>query len=233
MDIHEAMKARHSVRKYSDEPLRNEDLDWLIEAIGRANYEGNLSIQLRVDEPSAFVGGFANYGNVQGAHNYIALVGPKGKTLDERLGYYGERLVLGAKMRGMDTCWLGLSYNKSKMGAHVAEDEACPVIIALGYGLESGKAHKVKDLEKLCLVAGKPADSLADLPKWFISGLEAAQLAPTAVNQQRFVFDLVDPCGSAVRAKAKFGPYTRIDLGIARYHFEVGANAVSAEWTWA
>ena len=46
-------------------------------------------------------------------------------------------------------------------------------------------------------------------------------LAPTAVNQQKFLFTLN---GDEVTAKATGGVYSRIDLGIVKYHFEVGSG---------
>ncbi len=233
MDIFDAIAARHSVRSYADIPLTDEVLDALVDVIAQANYEGNLNFQLRVQEPQAFVGGMARYGAFKGVQNYLALVGPRGKTIEERCGYYGERIVLAAQMMGLNTCWVGLSYNKAQMGAHIAKDEVCPCIITLGYGCTQGRPHKVKKLEELCRVDGKKVSHLAQLPRFFTAGLEAAQLAPTSINQQRFFFDLVGgPQSLAVRAQTKFGPYAKVDLGIAKYHFEVGANAFSTDWIW-
>lgn len=234
MDIYEAIKNRHSVRSYTSEPLSDSDIDVLVEEIAYANYKGNLDLQLLVDEPSTFVGGFASYGQIKGAANYIALVGPKGKTLDLRFGYYGEQIVLKATMLGLDTCWLGLTYNKSKMPARVDKGSACRGIIVVGHGTTHGQPHKVKPIENLCLVGGEKTEKISDLPDWFTSGLEAASLAPTALNQQKFVFDLVDGRNSRrVRATTKRGPYTQMDLGIARRHFEIGANSRSKDWIWA
>lgn len=36
----------------------------------------------------------------------------KADNLDERIGYYGEQLVLLAQALGLNTCWAGLSYRK-------------------------------------------------------------------------------------------------------------------------
>lgn len=47
--------------------------------------------------------------------------------------------------------------------------------------------------------------------------MEAVSLAPTAVNQQKFIFELKN---GVVTAKALNGFYAKIDLGIAKYHFE-------------
>lgn len=233
MDILEAIEQRHSVRDYTSEPLDASDIDALIEDIAYANYKGNLDLQLRVDEPSAFIGGFASYGQIKCASNYIALVGPKGKTLDMRFGYYGEQIVLNATMRGLDTCWLGLTFNRSKLNLRMDKDHVCHGVIVVGHGVTHGNPHKVKPIEKFCLVEGKPTDKISELPTWYTAGLEAASLAPTAMNQQRFTFDLVDGINSRrVHASTKRGPYTQMDLGIARKHFEIGANSVSEDWIW-
>ena len=59
-------------------------------------------------------------------------------------------------------------------------------------------------------------------PRWFIDGVEAALKAPTAVNQQKFMFSLSD--GEPVLRVKGFGSYTKVDLGIAAYHFEAAAS---------
>ena len=59
-------------------------------------------------------------------------------------------------------------------------------------------------------------------------------LAPTAVNQQKFSFDYVSMKDGHHQVRAKKGfsmiGYTKIDLGIAKYHFEVGAGKENFEW---
>ena len=65
-------------------------------------------------------------------------------------------------------------------------------------------------------------------PDWYKNGLEAAVLAPTAMNQQKFKFERN---GEKVTAKvAGMGFYTKIDLGIVKYHFEVGAGKRKEVW---
>ncbi len=70
----------------------------------------------------------------------------------------------------------------------------------------------------------------ADAPEWFLSGLEAALLAPTAVNQQKFRFILHE--GNQVEAKPlpSLIGYTHVDLGIAKCHFEIGAGKTNFTW---
>ena len=60
------------------------------------------------------------------------------------------------------------------------------------------------------------------MPDWFRSGVEAALKAPTAMNQQKFAFGVK---GGEPVAKVKgMGPYTKVDLGIVSYHFEIGSG---------
>ena len=96
MDIMEAMKARHSVRRYTERAIEPDIARQLQEEIDVCNREGGLRIQLVLEEPQTFGTLFDHYGLFKGVKNYIALVGEVGKSLDERAGYYGERIVLKA-----------------------------------------------------------------------------------------------------------------------------------------
>ena len=106
MSIMEAMKQRHSVRQYTDQPIDEEVLKTLQMEIETCNQESGLSIQLVTNEPKAFDSFMAHYGKFSGVTNYIALVGKKSNMLDELCGYYGERLVLKAQQLGLNTCWV-------------------------------------------------------------------------------------------------------------------------------
>lgn len=229
----EAIKARHSVRSYDDRQIEDDKLDVLVESIAYANHHGDLNLQLRVDEPAAFDGIMARYGQFRGVRNYIACIGRKSPDLDGRIGYFGEKVVLDAQSIGLNTCWVGLTYSKSKMGAKVLSGESCACVIALGYGTDQGKGHRVKDLETLCRVNGRKVERIGNLPDWFKSGLQAAQLAPTALNQQKFCFDLHSTDeGHIVKPMTSRGPYAQMDLGIACRHFSIGADVFSSDWSW-
>ena len=209
MEILEIMQQRHSVRQYTDraiEPEKRAVLDALTQEINR---KAGLSIQIVYDDPKCFDSFMAHYGKFTGVRNYIALVGKKSPKLDETLGYCGEELVLKAQELGLNTCWVALTHGKSKAVVGKGEKEAC--LIALGYGATQGVAHKNKPLQELCACA-------EPIPEWFQSGMNAAMLAPTAMNQQKFRFELL-PDGN-VKATCGGGFYTKLDLGIVKYHFE-------------
>lgn len=220
MNLTEAMKERHSVRQYIDRPLSAEVVSALRDEIDACNQVSGLHIQLVMDEPKAFDSFMAHYGKFSGVKNYIAMVGKKDSALDEKCGYYGERLVLKAQQLGLNTCWVAMTYSKVKTAFSVGKGEKLCVVIPIGYGKTQGISHKSKTVPEVSKASGP-------IPDWFKSGVEAALLAPTAMNQQKFMFTLD---GRKVSAKAGKGFYSKIDLGIAKYHFEIGAGKAKFQW---
>ncbi|MGL5540840.1 MAG: nitroreductase family protein, partial [Erysipelotrichaceae bacterium] len=146
----------------------------------------------------------------------------KSTALDEKIGYYGERVVLKAQMLGLNTCWAAMTFNKGaiKSKLKIGKDEKLVCVLALGYGATQGKPRKSKTIQAVCKEAGS-------LPAWYQKGIECALLAPTAMNQQAFAFSRVD---HKVSVKATKGFYSKVDLGIVKYHFEVGAESETFEW---
>ena len=227
MTLQEAIEARHSVRAYKEQPLTEDVVRVLEEKIAALNREGKLHMQLIRNEPKAFLGTMAKYGKFRNVTNYIVMAGKKADDLDERVGYYGEQLVLLAQTLGLNTCWVGLSYSKVP-GTYVLEDgEKIACYIAIGYGETQGVGHKIKTVNQ--------ASNASDVtPTWFLKGVEAALLAPTAVNQQKFSFVYVGTKDGRHQVHARKGfsmiGYTQMDLGIAKYHFEIGAGKENFVW---
>lgn len=213
MDIMDIMKQRHSVRQYADKPIEQEKRSVLNALVAQCNARADLHIQILYDEPRCFDSLMAHYGKFTGVQNYIALVGKKSSTLDAQLGYYGEQLVLKAQELGLNTCWVALTHGKSS--AQVAKGEKCVCLITLGYGTTQGIAHQSKPMADL----SRGADQA---PDWFRQGMEAAMLAPTAMNQQKFCFELCPD--ESVRLTCGKGFYTRLDMGIVKYHFEAASG---------
>ena len=228
MTIQEAIEARHSVRAYTGQPLAADVVEVLEEKISELNEKGHLHMQLIRNETKAFQGKLAKYGKFRGVNDYIVMAGQKSDDLDERIGYYGEQLVLLAQTLGLNTCWVGLSYSKVP-GTYILEArEVIEAYISIGYGETQGVSHKIKCVEQV-----SNANDLT--PSWFRQGVEAALLAPTAVNQQKFFFEYIparDGKPVQVLAKRNFSliGFTQMDLGIAKCHFEIGAGKENFEW---
>ncbi len=209
MEMLDVMTRRHSVRQYTDRPIEEEKRRILNDLIGEINRQAGLHLQIFYEEPKCFDNMMAHYGKFAGVRNYIALVGKKAPNLEETLGFYGEQLVLKAQELGLNTCWVALTHGKSQAEIGQGEKEVC--LISIGYGCNQGTAHRSKALTEVCKTQG-------EMPAWFLTGMNAALLAPTAVNQQKFFFELL-PDGQ-VKATCGKGFYTRLDLGIVKYHFE-------------
>lgn len=208
----EIIEARHSVRQYkttSIEPEKREILDRLCSEI---NEQSGMNIQIIYDEPECFNSRMAHYGKFSNVGNYISVVGPKDKELDEKAGFYGEQLVLKAQELGLNTCWAAMTHGKSKAIVGKGEKEA--IVISLGYGENQGVAHKNKELSTLAVVSDSD-------PDWYKDGVKAALLAPTAVNQQKFFIELA---GENAKITAPKGMLTKLDLGIVKYNFEFASG---------
>ena len=220
----EAIVARHSVRKYLDKPIESEKIEAIQACINLCNREGGLHFQLIANEPKAFASMLAKYGKFENVSNYIAVVAPIGSNGDVAAGYYGEKVVLLLQTLGLNSCWVGGTFKKIKEAYVVGQDEALKAVISFGYGMTQGKQHPQKKS------FADVAQAQSPVPEWFKKGVEAALLAPTAVNQQKFKFILHE--NNRVEAQAKFSliGYSHLDLGIAKYHFELGAGENNFIW---
>ena len=237
MTLQEAIKVRHSVRQYKDIAIEAEKIAQLQALIDKSNSEAGLHMQLVTNEPNAFSQGMAKYGKFSGISNYIAMVCKKGE--DTTLGYYGEQVVLLAQTLGLNTCWVGLTFSKQPDSYEVLDGEHLVCLVPVGYGANQGVQHpQKKTIADVCEDKRKSNDQMVNekmdkYPDWFVRGVEAALLAPTAVNQQLFRFVLHD--GNKVEAKKAFSltngmGYAPIDLGIVKCHFEIGAGTENFEW---
>lgn len=220
MELLQAMKERHAVRAYTNRPVEGAVKDALSAYIAQCNAESGLHMQLVLNEPQAFNNFMAHYGHFSGVNNYIAVVGKKSKNLEEKCGYYGEKVVLYAQALGLNTCWVALTYSKGKTSFQTTKGEKLCLVIAVGYGETQGSPRKSKPRERVMAVQSQP-------PQWFLNGVDAALLAPTATNQQKLMFALD---GNLVTAKAGIGFYSKLDLGIVKYHFELGAGKGNFRW---
>ena len=206
----EAIAARHSVRKYLHKPVPDEIRSQVQAHLDRINAESGLHFQAVWDAPEIFDG------KIQGAENCLCFIGRRSPDFSEKVGYYGADIMLRIQELGMNSVWCAMSFNRKPAAARVdlADGEQILNVLAFGYGETQGHDHKSKPVEKLMSVKGTA-------PDWFKAGMDAALLAPTAMNQQKFVITYED---GRLGAKAKIGPYAKVDLGIVKYFFEAGSG---------
>lgn len=213
MTLQEALRERHSVRNYKDKEIEPELVEKLNQKIAECNKEGNLHLQFVQDAGNTFNRLLNKAMGLGSAPSVIACIGPVDGSLDERIGYYGQQVVLYAQQLGLNTCWAG-TYNPKNVKAEIGPNEKLVIVIAIGYGVNNGRDRKSKTFEQV-------TSSNGTYPQWFIDGVQAALLAPTAVNQQKFVISLENdqPC-----FKNKAVMLGNVDLGIVKYNFEVGSG---------
>ncbi|MBR6459536.1 MAG: hypothetical protein IKS49_05175 [Actinomycetaceae bacterium] len=221
----EALYERRSVKHYLDEPLKEADRQALLDAIAEINAVSGLHIQLMEDEPAVFRHYISRATGLISARHYFALVGPKNPQLGRQVGYWGQRLVLFAQSLGLRTNWTGGSRRLGASTAQVDKGEKLVIVIAVGYGEDNGKERETRSLEELCAVP----DGLDNAPEWFISGMKAAQAAPTGFNRQKFRI-ILHPDGTCEAKDTALIKLTDVDLGTVMYNFEVGARPHTVTW---
>lgn len=248
----ETIRERHSVREYDGKPLSRAEFNALIAVVEECARESGLDIQLVGDNPEVF-NVIARFGLIRGCRTHVAFVvddakagdatsganvaangateadcvemrGARRTAVDEAIGYWGQKIVLAAQDMGFNTCWCALCSRK-KSRAVVAPGKKIRLIIAVGHGKTQGFSRKTKSVEALSSV------ECAKAPAWFAAAMEAAQLAPTAMNNQNFKITLLSD-GKTVRIDAPQNGLNVIDEGIVRCNFEIAANELGADWRW-
>lgn len=223
----ETIRERHSVREYDGKPLARAEFDALGAVVEECARESGLDIQLVGDNPEVF-NVIARFGLIRGCRAHVAFVVDDAKAgdvaADEAIGYWGQKIVLAAQDMGLNTCWCALCSRK-KSRAVVAPGKKVRLVIAVGHGKTQGFSRKTKSVEALSSV------ECAKAPAWFAAAMEAAQLAPTAMNNQNFKITLLSD-GKTVRIDAPKSGLNVIDEGIVRCNFEIAANEAGADWRW-
>lgn len=241
MTLLEAIERRRSRRKYKTTPIEPTTLSRLRELIEGYSKVDGVDMRLVTNNGSAFAGLRKSYGMLAGVQNYIGLIdqvadpqnqsGYRASVNTEKMGYYGELVVLHAVILGLGTCWVGGSFDRRSCPFELASNETVVCTIVIGNAPEemntreklirSMTHRKTKTVEMMY-------ESDGPVPDWFINGMQAVQKAPSAVNRQPVLFSY--RCGNvtaSVPNPSDIG--SAFDLGIAKLHFEVGAGG--GAWT--
>ena len=217
----EAIRERHSVRNYKPERIEDETAVKLREKIEELNRENGLHLQFIEDAEKTYNKLLNRTSGLNSAPSVIACVGREDDpNVEERVGYYGEKLVLFAQTLGLNTCWAGI-FSRKKIPVVVDPGEKLIISIAIGYGENQGVLHNSKPVDQI-------SQTVRERPDWFEKGVEMALLAPTAMNQQKFVIKLNED--ESVDFIDKGGFFSKVDLGIVKCHFEIGSGR-KIEWT--
>ena len=233
MTLLDAVFIRTSQRRYLPTPIDPAQQLQLQKTIDQCCRRSGLHIQLICSRPEPFASFVSTYGMLSGVRNYIVLAGSKDDPhLEEKCGYYGEEIVLTATSMGLGTCWVGGTFKKSACACHLTEGEKLVCVITIGHAAEmtTGRQSMIrKVVRRKSKTIQELSSGLEQAPSWFKSGMESVQRAPSAVNRQGVLFT-VSPEGDITVSRTSNGPFSLVDLGIAKYHFELGAHG--GTWTW-
>lgn len=221
----EAMDERRSRRLYLTEPIDASLLSRLQNLIDTYNTASGLSIRFIEDGSSTFSSFRKTYGLFSGVRSLFAMVGPKNDpNLKEKVGYFGEMLVLDATILGLGTCWVGGTFETQSTIFQLTDEEALVCVIPVGY-VES-LSFKEKMVHQMVAGKSKSIEQLlkadSKLPVNFLKGIKAVQKAPSAANRQPVRFEYIG--GILTVNTEDNGRFNLVDLGIVKAHFEVATG---------
>lgn len=242
---YEAIFQRRSRRQFNSKPLVPEVITGLLNFSNELNkgFHGAKVIIVNKSPDDVFKGALGSYGKIKGAPAYAAFIGNlEDPYFQEKVGYIGECLILGATSMGLATCWVGGFFRPEVVNKHItiSQKEQVLAVSPLGYAskqysfeekLMSGFAstHRRKNIESLCLKGFNK-----DWPDWVKSALEAGRLAPSAVNRQPWRFS-IESNGIKISIDTNKDSYNiskRLDCGIAMLHIEIGAKHKGVKGYW-
>ena len=233
MTLLEAINVRTSRRKYVGGKLEAAHVEKLQNLIKEYNGIGGFRIELILNNGEAFKGFTRSYGMLSGVNHYFGFIAKDyNPYADEKIGYYGELLVLHATTLGLGTCWVGGTFNKSKTPFELTDDERLACLITVGK-VDEKPSSKEKFIHKLTHRKEKSESDMfksdGPVPDWFSAGMAAVVRAPSAMNKQPVMFTYKDGrVKASVDNSAKY--LVGFDLGIAKLHFELGAGGGNWEW---
>ena len=223
MTLSDAIDMRISTRRYLSAPLPPLVCQQLHKAIDLCGRKSGLHVRLITGDSAPFSGP-QDDGSLSGVENYLMLEGPADlRDLEEKCGYFGEQLVLTAASMGLQTCWLGGSYDPGACPPS-REGDRLVALIAIGHSAEEAPQRRraLKDSSVL-------ASGFDRAPAWASGAVEAVRRAPSAMDRQPYRFTY--RADQTVEARLTHrGPFSLVDLGIAKLHFELGAHG--GTWSW-
>lgn len=225
--MRKAIEERYSVRTFSKTPLRAEDVAYLSERVAAINAASGLNAVFLEDGSAAFSGFQSSYGMFRDVRSFILLKGDLSvPDLKEKAGYYGEELVLDLIDRGLGTCWVGGTFDKSVLDIPAGEEFIC--LLVVGYPGKIALKDRVllARLHERYKPISERLSSDREVPADILAGMEAVRLAPSAVNSQTPYFDYKN--GVLTASAPEDSTFGLTDLGIAKCHFVQEAGGTFA-----
>lgn len=240
-----AVNTRRSRRAYDKSKTIGEEVNARLQEVcsGFRPYNSVRAEIYSTPPDDIFSNALGFYGNIKGAPAFFAFIGDiTDPNVQEKMGYAGQASVLEATSHGLGTCWVALTYNAKavKLLVKLRQNEKLICVSPVGYTTETwsfeekvlsgfGANHQRKPLQGM--VSGLPE---AGWPGWARAAVEAARLAPSAMNRQPWAFS-IEKSSVTVSVKDRgpeFNVARRLDCGIAMLHIELGALSCGVHGKW-
>ena len=232
LSIEDSIKSRYSVRNYDkNKIISKEILDNIEEYVEALENPFGVRVRVRLVKKEKYDGvvKLGTYGVISGAKYYLVAACEKKDFAYEALGYTFEKAILYCTSLGLNSIWLGLTFNKSafEKTINLKENEILPIVAPIGY--EGGektfiasffKSHRNNRIEFNKLFFDKDFNNkLIKNNDIYSKALEMVRYAPSSVNSQPW---------RIVKNKENFHIYAtnkskmnRIDIGIALCHLDL------------
>ena len=238
------IEKRRSRRRFDPKPLEANHLSSISSVCAEFKPFGYARGEVVTEAAdTVFKGAIGSYGKIKGAPAFCAFIGDMDSpNVYEQVGYTGEGIILEAESLNLGTSWVAGFFRPEVVISliKIRESERVVSVTPIGY------AAKLPSLEERAMTGfglthrRKPLSGLttglkeSEWPQWIKLALEAARLAPSAVNRQPWIFQ-VEPNSITISINTRgpeYGLSKRLCCGIAMLHIEVAAlsEGVSGKW---
>lgn len=224
MNITQAIEIRKSRRAYLKNPIGETKIAVLKSRIEEYNQKSGLTMRFMENGNAAFSGIRKSYGMFSGVRSLFILKGPASDPdLKEKIGYFGELLVLEAAALGLGTCWVGGTFDASGIRRAPGEELVCVITVGNTPQDETLKERLIyKAIHRKTKSIGEMSEVIGEPPQWLKQGMKAVQKAPSTRNTQKVLF--LYKAGVLRASVPDTYKFDQVDLGIAKLHFELAAK---------
>lgn len=156
MDFTEVVKSRRDIRKYRNQPVPEEKLEKLYEALRLApsgnNHQPYKFVFIRDSKlKKQLVEEACHQESFKDAAVIMVACCEKGREFDTAIAV--DHMTLAATNEGLATCWVGwCERDKIKKMLNIPANMEVPIIVPIGYADESPAARPRKSLSELICV---------------------------------------------------------------------------------
>jgi hypothetical protein len=231
LNLTQAIEVRSSRRQFSDQAIDANITNQINNLIARYNHSENLNFRLIENAETAFKSFLISYGKFKGIKNAVALIVNKGNdNYLEKVGYFGQQLVLNMVTMGLDTCWVAVDFNRKSDVFALQENEELVAVLVFGYANDAPvnlEAEKYGIHHRTTLTIEEITVNDQILPHHVEEGIVAILKAPSNKNKQPV---RVEYKNAQLKLTVNLRRKTNlIELGIAKAHYCI-VNGGMFDW---